>query len=485
MANYPQTTPTQFTGDLVLTEGGRIGIGTNVLTDLLTLKAVNAHAQIKIDNNWAPGIELATDGIQYWSIYDWVDNGHRLFLEKTPDPKTFVLVLEQDGDIGVGAMRPHSRLQVQSDQTSGTGTVSSSGTTVTDNGTAFTSELAVGDELFAGNQCRVVASIAGDTSLTVDETYSPNLSNESFKHSRPRLVVKQDGKIGVCTPYPQVELDVNGTVRAKEYQGLPENDVVIEAPQNQEVVIKTQTEGKAVRIDSAGDVRISMPDSRFVVDDGGVVTPTALMQIQGPRRPNVGNVLIGPGDINGVDGRLEVRSPSGVDMLSVVHVQSAGKLATVLRSIGGQIMVIPQTMNSAGIQAAIEYANSFAPAPKPPVFLPAGNYDIDSQITLYSFMTLMGAGIEATRLNVTTLDDDVIVSALQGTETLVARVVLRDFRIRGPLDTAQRHTGILLQGAVVEASVENVYVARCRKGIHIRGWVNTNAFRKIGAGTVS
>ena len=64
-----------------------------------------------------------------------------------------------------------------------TGTVSSSGTTVTGSGTAFTSQLAVGDIILSDSQIRRVATITNNTSLTTDVAFSGALSGDTFvKH---------------------------------------------------------------------------------------------------------------------------------------------------------------------------------------------------------------------------------------------------------------------------------------------------------------
>ena len=62
-----------------------------------------------------------------------------------------------------------------------TGTASSTGTAVTGVGTAFTTELSVGDVLAnaAGDEFREVVSIADNTNLVVDSAYTTDLSTEA------------------------------------------------------------------------------------------------------------------------------------------------------------------------------------------------------------------------------------------------------------------------------------------------------------------
>ena len=66
-----------------------------------------------------------------------------------------------------------------------TGTVSSSGTTVTGSGTAFTTQLQVGDVIVSDSQVRIVATIASNTVLTTDAAFSAALSSATFVKRYP------------------------------------------------------------------------------------------------------------------------------------------------------------------------------------------------------------------------------------------------------------------------------------------------------------
>ncbi|MCP4570367.1 MAG: hypothetical protein GY841_22525 [FCB group bacterium] len=57
----------------------------------------------------------------------------------------------------------------------GTGTVASTGTTVTGTGTNFSTELAAGDRITAAGRRRTVTAVTSDTELRVDAAFSPNL----------------------------------------------------------------------------------------------------------------------------------------------------------------------------------------------------------------------------------------------------------------------------------------------------------------------
>ena len=62
----------------------------------------------------------------------------------------------------------------------GTGTISSSGTSVTGVGTLFSSELSIGDLIEVNSQKIKVVDIGSDTTLTLESSFETNLSGESF-----------------------------------------------------------------------------------------------------------------------------------------------------------------------------------------------------------------------------------------------------------------------------------------------------------------
>lgn len=81
------------------------------------------------------------------------------------------------------------------------GTISSSGTTVTGTSTTFTSDLSVGSYIKAGGKTQRVASIDSDTSLTTTNAFSPALSGASFELARGRDDVYVLGNGLVLGPY--------------------------------------------------------------------------------------------------------------------------------------------------------------------------------------------------------------------------------------------------------------------------------------------
>lgn len=79
--------------------------------------------------------------------------------------------------LGIGTTDPSAKIAVAGSSGIGTGNItSSSGTSVTGTGTAFTTELEVGDLITVNGQPRIVASISSDTSLTTTVAFDPALT---------------------------------------------------------------------------------------------------------------------------------------------------------------------------------------------------------------------------------------------------------------------------------------------------------------------
>lgn len=62
----------------------------------------------------------------------------------------------------------------------GTGTVSGVGTAITGSGTAFTTDLSVGDTLVVGAERKVITAITSDTALTIEEAFTVDPSGSAY-----------------------------------------------------------------------------------------------------------------------------------------------------------------------------------------------------------------------------------------------------------------------------------------------------------------
>lgn len=142
------------TPDRVLQTGplGQLESGAVTTTELGFLAGATSNIQVQINalSGGIVGIESDADATAMW--------------------------ITAEENIGIGTSAPVALLQIQArTPLAGTGTVSSSGTTVTGVGTAFLSQLHIGDSITASGQIRTVFSIASNTSLTTSASFSPVL----------------------------------------------------------------------------------------------------------------------------------------------------------------------------------------------------------------------------------------------------------------------------------------------------------------------
>jgi hypothetical protein len=102
------------------------------------------------------------------------------------------------------ASRRHGAKYFTGDDVTLTGTITSSGVTVTGSGTAFTSELSIGDFISAtANEYREVTNISSDTSLTLQVAFNSDIgSAEAFKRRQflaERLDSFESGSLGMIS----------------------------------------------------------------------------------------------------------------------------------------------------------------------------------------------------------------------------------------------------------------------------------------------
>ena len=133
----------------------------------------------------------------------------------------------QGGNLGIGTLTPLTKLDVAgSARVTGTSTSVLSGsidpaasTTVTGVGTAFTTQLVVGDRITVSGETRTVTAIASDTSLTVDTAFSNNANDTSpdklaaifvarDSSNNVQLVVNDLGNVGIGDSSPDQKLEV-------------------------------------------------------------------------------------------------------------------------------------------------------------------------------------------------------------------------------------------------------------------------------------
>ena len=120
------------------------------------------------------------------------------------------------GGLGLGVPNPQHFFQCNNAFATGTGTISSSGTSVTGSGTIFNTELVIGATIYANGQARRVTSVGTNTAAVIDSAFSPNLSaGTTFIYNRPIFVMDQStGNAGMSVaPVSDVNLYLYGNLR--------------------------------------------------------------------------------------------------------------------------------------------------------------------------------------------------------------------------------------------------------------------------------
>jgi hypothetical protein len=208
--------------------------------------------------------------------------------------------IREDGKTGVGAQSPLGRLWVNTEPTSGTGMINSSGTTVTGSGTLFTTELKVGDEIWIETSygsspwdkqrnIRRVVTITSDTSLTVDRPFtmwtrqgkgpaneyqSDITSAVSFEYTRPILCVETIERVGISTISPTEKLDVNGRVRVRD---LPIDNTLTDVVVANSTGVLHKRDGSGFGIQNLWETIYSIDDTTSTTAD----SPTDTLNVSG------------------------------------------------------------------------------------------------------------------------------------------------------------------------------------------------------------
>ncbi|MEW6379621.1 MAG: tail fiber domain-containing protein [bacterium] len=172
-------------------------------------------------------------------------------------------------NVGIGTPNPVRKLDVigNSSTSPGTGTLTSSGTTVTGAGTSFTTQLHIGDIIIVGTQQRMVKRINSNTSLTTSTAFNPPLTSSTFSYQQPiasirksgaapSILVNSVGNVGVSTSLPEKKLHVSGG----DYDGIlldNTEDLYWKSTAGTAVPVLTMHSDNDVYLDATADVTSS------------------------------------------------------------------------------------------------------------------------------------------------------------------------------------------------------------------------------------
>ena len=169
----------------------RVGIGTNAPADILEVQGTG-HAHISIDSatDYDAGLKLRENGTEKWFIYNNGDDSDKLYIN---DDGATRVVIDQNGQIGIGTTAPGRLLEV-----SGTGN-------------AATIEI---NSIGTGNG-RLIFSDDGDT-VAKYEYSSDHMYTDAGGHvwqsadgSVEYMRILTPGRVGIGTNSPSETLQIN------------------------------------------------------------------------------------------------------------------------------------------------------------------------------------------------------------------------------------------------------------------------------------
>jgi hypothetical protein len=97
-----------LTQQMVIEEGGNIGIGTSSPGTNLHVKGDDARVRIDGDTDSHPGLELSENGTRKWIVYNNYTNDNLTFKTNS----NIRMSIEQDGNVGIGTASPVATLTV-------------------------------------------------------------------------------------------------------------------------------------------------------------------------------------------------------------------------------------------------------------------------------------------------------------------------------------------------------------------------------------
>ena len=279
---------------MTIKNDGNVGIGTTTPNALAHLYQVSG-------NNAELDIQSVTGADKHWAIYQDRTTEDLRFWNNTPSGEKNVLVLDTNGNIGIGTTSPVAALDIL---TTGSGIMSRREVTWTDSNTGallglalktsgdMTDDFGPGMNFYIEDDAQVENSIASLVAVRDGADNSGKFILETRKTgaNTGKLTMNSDGNIGIGTLTPQEKLDING---ANYIRFNPESDGDGIYSNNSEFSMKASagngkfifytggraTENRRMIIDENGNVGIgtTSPWGKFSVTGSGTGTGKAFV----------------------------------------------------------------------------------------------------------------------------------------------------------------------------------------------------------------